>query len=367
MSNTEQQQYLSFEKPIFELEQRLESLTEASASSDVSDEIQRLRLGLADLKKKVYANLNRWNVVEVSRHPNRPQTADYLDRVFDEFVELHGDRFFGDDRAMRTGWAKIDGQKVMVVGHNKRLLKNALDEAGTQLLKRLIHEASNVECVTGCSVDEAVRDGDRVVSVRLSDGTDVPCDALVMAVGVRPATALAEAAGAVVERGIVIDEHLQTTLPDVFAAGDCAQVRNALTGQLAPLALWGNAVRQGRAAGLWMAGSANAEPYVDDYAENAVDFFEISLLSCGIVNPEPDGGFDELVFAEEDRYAKFVIRDDRLVGYVLLNRPDHAGIYNSMIRNGVAVGSLSKEMFARVPEIIDLPPELRRRYQAGEE
>ncbi|MBO7678897.1 MAG: acetyl-CoA carboxylase carboxyltransferase subunit alpha [Thermoguttaceae bacterium] len=119
MSNTEQQQYLSFEKPIFELEQRLESLTEASASSDVSDEIQRLRLGLADLKKKVYANLNRWNVVEVSRHPNRPQTADYLDRVFDEFVELHGDRFVGDDRARRTGWAKIDGQKVMVVGHQK--------------------------------------------------------------------------------------------------------------------------------------------------------------------------------------------------------------------------------------------------------
>ena len=58
-------------------------------------------------------------MVEVSRHPNRPQTADYLDRVFDEFVELHGDRFFGDDRAMRTGWAKIDGQKVMVVGHQK--------------------------------------------------------------------------------------------------------------------------------------------------------------------------------------------------------------------------------------------------------
>ena len=119
MSSTEQQQYLSFEKPIYELEQRLESLTGASASSDVSDEIQRLRLGLADLKKKIYANLNPWNVVEVSRHPNRPQTADYLDRVFDEFVELHGDRFFGDDRAMRTGWAKLDGQKVMVIGHQK--------------------------------------------------------------------------------------------------------------------------------------------------------------------------------------------------------------------------------------------------------
>lgn len=118
MSNTEPQ-YLSFEKPIYELEQRLESLTVSSNSLDVRDEIQQLRLGLADLKKKIYANLNRWNVVEVSRHPNRPQTTDYLDLVFDEFVELHGDRFYGDDQAIRTGWAKLDGQKVMVIGHQK--------------------------------------------------------------------------------------------------------------------------------------------------------------------------------------------------------------------------------------------------------
>ena len=71
------------------------------------------------MKKKIYSNLTRWQIVEVSRHPKRPQTGDYLDLVFDEFVELHGDRFFGDDRALITGWAKLDGMKVMVVGHQK--------------------------------------------------------------------------------------------------------------------------------------------------------------------------------------------------------------------------------------------------------
>lgn len=110
---------LSFEQPIFELEARLEEMPKNNPSPEIREEIQRLKLGLAELKKKVYSHLTRWQVVEVSRHPNRPQTTDYLDLVFDEFVELHGDRFFGDDRAIRTGWAKIDGTKVMVVGHQK--------------------------------------------------------------------------------------------------------------------------------------------------------------------------------------------------------------------------------------------------------
>ena len=110
---------LSFEQPTYELEARLETLTRSASSPEVREEIQRLRIGLADLKRKIYANLTRWETVEVARHPERPQTVDYLDLVFDEFVELSGDKCFGDDRAIRTGWAKLDGAKVMVVGHQK--------------------------------------------------------------------------------------------------------------------------------------------------------------------------------------------------------------------------------------------------------
>ena len=110
---------LSFEQPIYELEARLETLTRSASSPEVREEVQRLRIGLADLKRKVYTHLSRWETVEVARHPDRPQTVEYLDLVFDEFVELSGDKCFGDDHAIRTGWAKLDGVKVMVIGHQK--------------------------------------------------------------------------------------------------------------------------------------------------------------------------------------------------------------------------------------------------------
>jgi acetyl-CoA carboxylase carboxyl transferase subunit alpha len=111
---------LSFERPIYELESRLEKLEPlAQQNPEVLNEIRQLRRELTDLKKKIYSQLKPWETVEVARHPDRPMTTDYLELVFDEFVELHGDKFFGDDRAIRTGWAKLDTYKVMVVGHQK--------------------------------------------------------------------------------------------------------------------------------------------------------------------------------------------------------------------------------------------------------
>jgi acetyl-CoA carboxylase carboxyl transferase subunit alpha len=74
---------------------------------------------LVELTRRIFGNLTPWETVEVARHPDRPMTTDYLDLIFDEFVELHGDKSFGDDRALRTGFAKLDQYKVMVVGHQK--------------------------------------------------------------------------------------------------------------------------------------------------------------------------------------------------------------------------------------------------------
>ena len=111
---------LAFERPIYDLEARLDKLEgKQQQTPEVRNEIQRLRREVAALKKKIYSNLKPWETVEVARHPDRPMTCDYLDLVFDEFVELHGDKFFGDDRAIRTGWAKLDTHKVLVVGHQK--------------------------------------------------------------------------------------------------------------------------------------------------------------------------------------------------------------------------------------------------------
>ncbi len=111
---------LSFERPIYDLEARLQKLdTKTEPTPEVRNEIRRLRRELTDLTKQIYSNLKPWETVEVARHPDRPMTTDYLELVFEQFVELHGDKFFGDDRAIRCGWAKLDAYKVMVVGHQK--------------------------------------------------------------------------------------------------------------------------------------------------------------------------------------------------------------------------------------------------------
>jgi acetyl-CoA carboxylase carboxyl transferase subunit alpha len=111
---------LAFERPIYELEARLQKL-EAAADNSLTghEDLHRLKRELTDAKKRIYGNLTPWETVQVARHSDRPMTTDYLDLVFDEFVELHGDKFFGDDRALRTGFAKLDQYKVMVIGHQK--------------------------------------------------------------------------------------------------------------------------------------------------------------------------------------------------------------------------------------------------------
>ena len=109
---------LDFEQPIYELESRIRILRQ-TPDRDSEDELRRLRRELADVTKRVYEGLTPWQVVQVARHRDRPHTLDYLGMVFEEFVELHGDRHFGDDRAMLSGFARLDQQKVMVIGHQK--------------------------------------------------------------------------------------------------------------------------------------------------------------------------------------------------------------------------------------------------------
>jgi acetyl-CoA carboxylase carboxyl transferase subunit alpha len=113
--------YLDFEQPIAELEVKIEELRLVGTDNEIniSSEIENLRAKSAKLTEKIYANLGTWEIVKVARHPRRPYTLDYISRVFTEFDELHGDRHFGDDKAIVGGIARIDGQPVMVIGQEK--------------------------------------------------------------------------------------------------------------------------------------------------------------------------------------------------------------------------------------------------------
>ncbi|MCF7802743.1 MAG: acetyl-CoA carboxylase carboxyltransferase subunit alpha [Candidatus Marinimicrobia bacterium] len=115
------QTVLDFEKPIVELEQKIEEMQGLSAADDVDidDEVQRLQEKLKKLSTKVYSNLTRWQRYQLAKHPDRPYTNDYVERMCDDFLELHGDRRFGDDKAIISGIGTIGNQKVAIVGHQK--------------------------------------------------------------------------------------------------------------------------------------------------------------------------------------------------------------------------------------------------------
>jgi acetyl-CoA carboxylase carboxyl transferase subunit alpha len=150
---------LDFEQPISELEERLAALERTDPKTvDVQEEIRALRRQLVDTIRQVYGQLDEWDTVKVARHPDRPMFTDYLHLVFDEFVELHGDKFFGDDRALRAGFAKLDSFKLLVVGHQK----------GKTLKERN-------ECYFGCAHPEGYRKAIAKMKLAAKFGRPIVC------------------------------------------------------------------------------------------------------------------------------------------------------------------------------------------------
>ena len=272
MSSSEQR--LSFEKPIFEMEARLEALRQNASSPEIRDEIHRLRLGLAELTRKIYANLTAWETVEVSRHPDRPQTKDYLDLVFDEFVELHGDKTFGDDRAIRTGWAKLDEFKVMVVGHQK---------GGRDLKDR-------VACNFGCAHPEGYRKA--IAKMKLAAKFGLPIVTFVDTPGAYPGIASEERGIAqAIADSMFVASTLRTPIVCVVigeggsggAIGVCLGDRVAML----EFSYYSVISPEGCAGILWKSGSFK------DKAAEALKFTSKDLLKFGVVDDvieEPLGG-----------------------------------------------------------------------------
>jgi acetyl-CoA carboxylase carboxyl transferase subunit alpha len=110
---------LAFEKPVIDLEKQIEELERREDAANYADELEKLRTSRDGLLAKLYSDLNPWDTVRVARHPARPQTADFIRMICRDFRELHGDRHFGDDPAIITGFGRLGPHKVLIVGHQK--------------------------------------------------------------------------------------------------------------------------------------------------------------------------------------------------------------------------------------------------------
>ncbi|MHB1560966.1 MAG: acetyl-CoA carboxylase carboxyltransferase subunit alpha [Isosphaeraceae bacterium] len=195
------EQRLAFEAPIHEMELRLSDMESQYArnrtsgdTTKIAEQIRRLRRELAALKREIYSHLDPWQIVQVSRHQNRPQSRDYIELLFEQFVELHGDRAVGDDQAIVTGLAHLDEQKIMFVGHQK----------GKDLVERRA-------CNFGCAHPEGYRKA--MAKMRLAEKFGLPIVAFIDTPGAYPGiTAEERGQAAIIAENLMAMSRIRTPI-----------------------------------------------------------------------------------------------------------------------------------------------------------
>lgn len=243
-------------------------------------------------------------------------------------------------------------KSVSVVDMAGRILPSILDDAGAAIVRREL-EGKGAKFYLSDSV--AKFEGN---AAHLKSGKEIPFDILVVAVGVRPNTELVKDAGGEVSRGIVTDEKQQTSLQNVYAAGDCAESFDITSGVRKVLALLPNAYRQGYTAGVNMAGGEAA--FADAMPLNAIGFFGSHVLTAGSYEGE------SFVQAEGNVYRKFFCKDGVLKGFILVNSPERAGIYTSLIRNKTPLSEVDFKSLEGMPNLAAFPQAARERMLARE-
>lgn len=233
-------------------------------------------------------------------------------------------------------------KSVDVVELAPRILPSILDAKSSKNVKKYIEEHGHIKFHLENTVVSAKTKGKRITAVVLRDGREIKCDMVVMAVGVRPETQLAEQAGLEVNRGIITNPAtMQTSDENIYAAGDCTVSVDMLDGANKIIALWPNAVQQGTTAGSQMAGGNLA---IDGtYSVNAIDFYGLRICTCGLINAVGEQ-YSDKISQNADEYKRLVFEDSRLVGFVLINSSTNAGIYTKLIADKADLSTLSGDI-----------------------
>lgn len=225
---------------------------------------------------------------------------------------------------------KVD---VTVVELADRLLSTILDAQGSAIIKFVLDE-KGVKSHLGTTVTEILGD-ESVTGVALQDGIELECDMVIFAIGVTPNVDLVKDTPIDVNRGIVVDKHMRTSVNGIYAAGDVAEGYDLLFKQNRVLAILPNAYKQGETAGMNMAGVPAAFP--GGFAYNAISFFDFPIITAGLQSAEGEIE-EEIEIDEETRtYKKILFKDDTVVGFIFINEVDRAGILTGIIRDGLDV------------------------------
>ena len=299
--------------------------------TDQGDEVSYDRLLIATGAESfipTVGNLREAENVFGLRHLRDAQAIDELAKDAENIVII-GSGLVGLDAAyglMETG------KKVSIVEMADQILPVQLDKTAAFEYQKRFEEAG-ARFYLGRKAADTVMEEDKIIrEIILDNGEKLPCDLIIVAAGVRSAVAGMEGEGIVIDRGIKVDDYLQTGAEGVYAAGDVT----GLSG------IWPNAQKQGETAALNMCGS-HVE-YTDRYAiKNTINFFGLVSMCVGVILPQEG----DVVIAREDsrNYKRVVLRDGKVVGVLLQGDISHGGIWQYLIKNQISISGIQKDIF----------------------
>lgn len=236
-------------------------------------------------------------------------------------------------------------KSVTVVDMQDRVLSSILDKQGADIIQSQL-EKHNIKFV----LNDAIMSFDKTKAITNS-GKSISYDVLVMAVGVRPNIQLMQEIGAKINRGIVVDSHQQTSINDIYSAGDCCTSYDISADTERVLALLPNAYMQGEVAGKNMAGGD--EVFEKAIPMNAIGFFGVHIITAGSYKGECT------TIIEKDNYKKLFVEDNKLKGYMIIGDIKRAGIYTNLIKEQTAISDIDFELVSKKPSLLAFTREYR--------
>ncbi len=234
------------------------------------------------------------------------------------------------------------GVVVSVVEMKERVLNTILDQQASLMAEEVLKQAG-VQILAGKTVVEINGRG-KVEEVTLDNGTIIPCDLVVVAIGVLPRPELASEAQLQINRGIVVDRHMATSHPGVYACGDVAEAYDFVYKENRVTPVWPNAYVGGRIAGLNMAGVPTEYP--GGTAINSLNYFGVDIASAGMPTAPDDDGYETISKQENNIYQKIILKDDIIMGMIFAGNIERSGIIFGLMRDRVNVESFKQSLLA---------------------
>jgi NAD(P)H-nitrite reductase large subunit len=252
---------------------------------------------------------------------------------------------------------------VTLVELKDNILNLILDKTASEIAEKVLTEAG-VTVIIGQTVQQILgrKDNENVVGeVVMTDGKEIPCDLVVVAIGVIPRTELVKETDVKLNRGIVVDRFMRTNIVDVYACGDVAEAHDFLINGNRLLPSWPLAHLGGRVAGYNMAGKKTE--YEGGTVMSSLKYFDLPIIAVGDTNPEELDDYEVLVELKPEKtvYKKILLKDGTIVGFIFLGDLEKAGIFFRLLKNHVDVNEIKDKLLSEDFGIVTLPEQLRQK------